>query len=168
MSAAELSRFDELVSRYLDDELIRADASELVTFLAEPELAARFLEMMRLNSEIGGLLSAPVPDAAMVELVRADIEKSLAAAQPTSGVRLRIAERPAPASSTTAAVPVAHPLPQKRGRALWRLAWAAVFVVFAGLATTLVVNRTPSADAPIVVSARGEVRLEGPSCEHLL
>ena len=168
MSAAELARFEELLSRYLDDELTQADASELVVLLAEPQLAARFLEMMRLNSEIGGLLSAPVPDAAMVELVRADIEKSLAAAQQTRGVRLRIAERPEPASSTTATIPVAHPLPPKRGKALWRLAWAAVFVVFAGLATTLVVNRTPSADAPIVVSAQGEVRLEGPSGEHLL
>ncbi len=168
MSAAEFSRLDELVSRYLDDELTRADATELVSMLAQPQLAARFLEMTRLNSEIAGLLAAPVPDAAMVELVRADIEKSLAAAQHTSGVRLRIAERPEPASSTTATVPVGHPLLQKRGRALWRLAWAAVFVVFAGLTTTLVFNRTSSADAPIVASAQGEVRLEGPSGEHLL
>ena len=78
MSATELSRFDELVSRYLDDELAPAHAGELLALLSEPSMAARFLEMVRLNSEIGGLLAAPVPDAAMVELVRTDLNKSLA------------------------------------------------------------------------------------------
>src|SRR5688572_30126426 len=68
MSAAELSRFDELVSCYLDAALSDADATELVALLAEPPLAARFLETTRLNSQMAGLLAAPVPDAAMVEL----------------------------------------------------------------------------------------------------
>ena len=78
MSAADLSHFDDLVSRYLDDALSESDAAELVTLLAEPPLAVRFLEMTRLNSEISGLLAAPVPHAAMVELVRADIERHIA------------------------------------------------------------------------------------------
>jgi hypothetical protein len=50
MSAPEFSRFDELVSRYLDDELAPAHAAELIALLSEPPLAARFLEMVRLNS----------------------------------------------------------------------------------------------------------------------
>src|SRR5206468_7903913 len=58
MSAAEFSRFDDLVSRYLDDQLMAADAAELLALLAEPALAARFLETSRLNSEIAGLLAA--------------------------------------------------------------------------------------------------------------
>lgn len=62
MSAAELSRLDELVSRYLDDALVDSDAVELVAWLAEPKAAARFLEMTRFNSELAGLLAAPVPD----------------------------------------------------------------------------------------------------------
>ena len=57
MSAAELSRFDELVSRYLDAALADTDATELVALLAEPPLATRFLETTRLNSEIAGLLA---------------------------------------------------------------------------------------------------------------
>src|SRR5262245_36123864 len=130
MSAGDLSRFDQLVSRYLDDELTPSEAPELVSLLAEPEFAARFLEIMRLNAEIAGLLAAPVPDAAMVELVGADIEKSLAAAPRTGGGPLRIVEQPAATPSTTAASPVVHPPPRKRGKALSRLAWAAMFIVF--------------------------------------
>jgi len=87
MSAADFSRFDELVSRYVDDALTADDAAELVALLAEPPLAARFLEMTRLNSEIAGLLAAPVPDTAMVEFVRTDIERILACEPAAGGVR---------------------------------------------------------------------------------
>ena len=100
MSAAELSRFDELVSRCLDDTLTETDATALVALVAEPSLAARFLEATRLNSEIAGLLAAPVPDATMVEFVRADIGKSLVDTQIADGVRLRIAERAQPPAAT--------------------------------------------------------------------
>ena len=55
MSAAELARFDELVSCYLDAALADADATELVALLGEPPLAERFLETTRLNSEIAAL-----------------------------------------------------------------------------------------------------------------
>ena len=167
MSATNPSRFEELVSRYLDEELPPSDASELVALLAEPELAARFLEMTRLNSEIGGLLAAPVPDAAMVELVRADIEKSLAAGEQSGDVRLRIVERLQPGASTARNIPMAQPLPRRPTRTRWRLAWAAVFFVFAGVAAVLVFNRTTT-DVPVVASVQGEVRLIGPNGEHAL
>ena len=35
MSAAELSRFDELVSRYIDDTLTDTEAAELVALLKQ-------------------------------------------------------------------------------------------------------------------------------------
>src|SRR5206468_10164023 len=130
MSAAEFSRFDDLVSRYLDDQLMAADAAELLALLAEPALAARFLETSRLNSEIAGLLAAPVPDAAMVELVRADIEKSLASADSPAGARLRIGERTRPIVATPPTVVPLHPMAPRRKPALRALAWAAVFLVF--------------------------------------
>ena len=85
---------------YLDDTLTETDATALVALVAGPSLAARFLEATRLNSEVAGLLAAPVPDATMVEFVRADIEKSLVGTQIADGVRLRIAERAQPPAAT--------------------------------------------------------------------
>ena len=167
MSAGDFSRFDQLVSRYLDDELSPAEATELASLLGEPVFAARFLEITRLNSEITGLLAAPVPDAAMVELVRADIDESVAAVEHAGGARLRIAEQSEPDPSSAASVPSAPPLTQRR-IAVSRLAWAAMFVGFAGLAALLVFNRERTAEAPVLALAQGEVRLEGPSGEHLL
>jgi len=166
MSATNPSPFEELVSRYLDGGLTDTDAAELVASLAEPALAVRFLEMTRLNSEIAGLLSAPVPDGAMVELVRMDIEKSLAAAPPSTGVRLRIAERTqssAGAGPTVCSAP--RPLPPRRKPVLRALAWAAMFLVFAG-AAIFFLNRTRLAEAPAVASVEGEVQLIGPNDEH--
>ena len=167
MSAAELSRFDELVSRYLDDALTDSDAAELVALLAEPPLAARFLEMTRLNSEIAGVLAAPVPDEAMVELVRTDIEKYLRDAQLVHGLRLKIVER---TDATGSLPPVLAPRPLARRRApmLRALAWAAVFLVLASLAAVWLVNRGPTADAASVASVRGEVWLMGKTGERPL
>lgn len=169
MSATNLSRFEKLVSRYLDEGLTNTDAAELVALLAEPPLAARFLEMTRLNSEIAGLLSAPVPDAAMVELVRSDIEKSLTESQASSAVRLRIAGRTQPRAEVSPTVVSApHPAPSRRKPVLRALAWAAVFLVFAGLAAVFLLNRAQRADAPAIASVQGEVRLLGPTGERLL
>jgi ferric-dicitrate binding protein FerR (iron transport regulator) len=152
MSATEHSRFDDLVSRYLDDALTTSDAAELVALLAEPSLAARFLETTRLNSEIAGLLAAPVPDAAMAELVRTDIERSLG--DRSSGrTRLHIVER----AQTIAATPVVSA--PRRMPASRPLAWAAVLLAFAGLAAVILFNRGPVADVPVVASVQGEVRL---------
>ena len=168
MSAAGVSRFDELVSRYLDDTLTEADASELVVLVAEPPMAARFLDMTRLTSEIAGLLAAPVPDAAMMALVRADIEKSLVGTQSASGASLRIVERTTTHASTQSTVPVAFPPSRKRKTTLRALAWAAVFLVFAGLAAVFVFNRTRPSESPAVASVQGEVRLVGPAGERAL
>jgi ferric-dicitrate binding protein FerR (iron transport regulator) len=168
MSAAEFSRFDELVSRYLDGALTAADAAELFAALAESPLAARFLETTRLNSEIAGMLAAPVPDAAMVELVRADIEKSLASADPPAGARLRIGERTRPIVATQPTVVPLHPMAQRRKPALRTLAWAAVFLVFAGLTAVFLLNGTRRAEAPAITSVQGEVRLLGATGERVV
>lgn len=166
MSDAQLSRFDDLVSRYLDESLTAIDATELVAALAEPTLTARFLEATRLNSEIAGLLAAPVPDAAMVELVRADIGKSLAAEQPPRGAHLHLAEQPLAAIQPT--VVARRLMPPRRKPVFPALAWAAVFLVFAGLATGFIFNRTRSGEAPAVISIQGDVRLIGPSGASIL
>lgn len=168
MSATNLSRFEELVSRYLDEGLTNTDAAELVASLAEPALAVRFLEMTRFNSEIAGLLSAPVPDAAMVELVRADIEKGLTAAQPSTGVRLRIAERRHSRTVTPSAVSVSRLMTPRRKPALRAWAWAAGFLVFAGLAAVFLFDSTRRAEAPALASVEGEVRVLGPAGERVL
>ena len=168
MSAAEFSRFDDLVSRYLDDQLMAADAAELLALLAEPALAARFLETSRLNSEIAGLLAAPVPDAAMVELVRADIEKSLASADSPGWARLRIAKRTPPHPAAQPNVLPPRPTAPRRKLALRALAWAAAFLVFAGLAAVFLLNGTRLSEAPAIASVQGEVRLLGATGERVV
>lgn len=168
MSADELSRFDELVSRYLDDELIGADTKELVALLAQPLLAVRFLEMTRVNSEIAGLLAAPVPDEAMMELVRIDIEKSLSSvARDERASRLRVVERAQP-SVRADAPPAARSAP-RTSRPVWpRLAWAASFVILAGLAAVFFFKKSSFAESPVVALAQGEVRLVGPDGDRAL
>src|SRR5712691_10838481 len=142
MSAGELTRFDELVSRYIDDALTDNDAAELLALLAEPPLAARFLEMTRLNSEIAGLLAAPVPDAAMVELVRTDIERILAGEPAAGGARLRILDRAQPHALTPPIASAPDPATRRSKPVLQMLAWAAVFFVFVGLLAVFLINRT--------------------------
>src|SRR5262249_44391209 len=150
----ELSRFDELVSRHLDDALAPAEAAEVVALLAQPILAARFLEMTRLNSEIAGLLAAAVPDAAMIDLVRTDIQKSLTG-NPGPDAPLNII--PAPQSLASPARSVAQP-----HKTAWpTLACAAGFVIFAGIVAFLFVTRTRLAEAPRITSTLGTVRLAG-------
>ena len=169
MSAVEFSRFDELVSRYLDAALTDSDATELLALLAEPTTAAaRFMEMTRLNSEIAGVLAAPVPDEAMVELVRTDIEKCLDDAQPVRGFRLKVVERTHPITSSPLTVRAPRPPSRRRAPGLWALAWAAVFLVFAGLAAIWFVHRGRTADAPSVASLQGQVRLMGKAGERPL
>src|SRR5438105_14576302 len=65
MSASELTRFDELVSRYLDDALSDNDAGVLAALLVAPALAARFVEMSGPDAAVAGRLAAPVPAAAV-------------------------------------------------------------------------------------------------------
>ena len=124
----EFLRFEELLSRYFDEEMTATDAIELVTALAEPALAARFLAMTRLNSEIAGLLSVPLPDTAMAELIWADIVKSLAAARPSTGVDLRLAERTQPISAKQPTGPAARRTLSRKRPVSRALASAAVFL----------------------------------------
>jgi hypothetical protein len=169
MSASNLSRFEELASRYLDEGLTDTDAAELVALLAEAALATRFLELTRLNSEIAGLLSAPVPDAAMVELVKADIQKGLA--DPNSLIELpfRTSEGPQPVTTTPSIFAPASLPKAIRRKPAWRaLALAAVVLAFAGLAALFIFNRTQPAELPVVALFEGEVRLLGPNGEQPL
>jgi len=168
MSAEEPSRFDELVSRYLDGELAEAEAAELLALLAEPPLAARFLEIARLNSEIAGILAAPVPDEAMVELVRTDIERSLAnlpRAEPAP--QLRIVERAQPAEFIRPEVAAPRCMSRTRRFAWSGLKWAAAFVILAGLAAMMLFKHTSFGNAPVIASSQGEVRLIGASGERV-
>lgn len=168
MSADELSRFDELVSRYLDGELAEAEAAELLALVAEPPLAARFLEIARLNSEIGGILAAPVPDEAMVELVRTDIERSIAnLPHAERAPQLRIVERADASASVRAAVPALNSEPRKHRFAWLGIKWAAAFVILAGVAAMLLSKRTNLGNAPIIASAQGEVRFIGPAGDRV-
>ena len=166
MSAAELSRFDELVSCYLDAALSDTDATELVALLAEPPLAARFLEMTRPNSEIAGVLAAPVPDEAMVELVRTDIANHLSNSEPLYGLRLKIVERTDTTRSSPPTIHTPRPPSRRRAPVLRALAWAAVFLVFASLAAVWFVYSGRPADAPFVASMKGQVRLIGSAGER--
>lgn len=168
MSAGELSRFDELMSRHLDDELADSEVAELLSFLAEPTLTARFLEVSRLNSEIAGLLAAPVPDAAMVELVRADIEKGLPAAQAKPVAPLRIVKRAQPRVVARPSVLPPGAMPPRPHPALRALAWAAVILVLAGLTALFLVDSRRRAGTPAIASVQGEVRLVGTDGERVL
>src|SRR5712691_6239418 len=119
MSAGELTRFDELVSRYIDDALTDSDAAELLALLAQPPLAARFLEMTRLNSEIAGLLAAPVPDAAMVELVRADLQDGITGNAGGGRMPHLRAVEPTARGSIRAVIAASHPL-LRQNKSMWR------------------------------------------------
>jgi hypothetical protein len=66
--------FEELCSKYMDDVLSHEEEAELLGYLQQPENEERFLELTRLNDEIVGLLSAPVPDETMSELVLNEIK----------------------------------------------------------------------------------------------
>ena len=168
MSATEFSRFDDLVSRYLDDALTDNQAAELVALLAESPLATRFLETTRLNSEIAGLLAAPVPDAAMVELVRTDIKKIVAGESAVGGVFSRVLSQAQPPISVPPIFSSARPKAARTQPVSRALAGAAVFIVFAGLSAIFFLNRIRAASTPTVASSAGEVLLVGPAGEHVL
>ena len=66
-------RFDDLLSRYLDESLSDAEERELHEYLSNDQYAARFHEAVRLHNEIAGLLAGCVPDGVMIGLVRSDL-----------------------------------------------------------------------------------------------
>lgn len=73
MSAPDLTRFDELLSRYLDATLGDAEEHELLSHLSDEALAARFHEATQLDVEIAGVLAGSVPDEVMISLVWSDL-----------------------------------------------------------------------------------------------
>lgn len=160
MNADELSRFDELVSRYLDAELAETDAAELVALLALPSLASRFLDMTRLNSEIAGLVASPVPNEAMVQLVQADLDENrFDSEQFVSGVRLRMAERTGMDASPQTAVFESRPKVRQVKTQPWTVAWAAVFLALAALSGIYFSGILRSPIKMNVAAVQGEVYL---------
>jgi hypothetical protein len=67
---------DRLLSLYLDAALADADQRAFLALLDDPECAARFLDAVRLDREISGLLAKPVRSDKMAELVFSDINHS--------------------------------------------------------------------------------------------
>lgn len=76
MSESTPPRFDELLSRYLDATLSDAEENELLGYLSDETLAARFHEAKQLDTEIAGVLAGSVPDEVMVNLVWSDLGRS--------------------------------------------------------------------------------------------
>ncbi|HYG76703.1 MAG TPA: FecR domain-containing protein [Planctomycetota bacterium] len=76
MSPTENIRFEELVSSYLDSRLSEAQEYELLQILESPAYGRAFLEMTRIDGEIKGLLSLPVADDVMANVVAKEIAYS--------------------------------------------------------------------------------------------
>jgi hypothetical protein len=154
MMNEETNRFDELLSRYLDGELSQGERGELLQLLAAPESAERFLETTKLNAEITGLLSAPVPDNVMVELVMSDLRKNDVDVQQPLRLRTQSAQ---PAPSITP-VDFAGPAPKPRTRPRFTaLKWAAVLVGVIAVAAVFFSGFWRSSDFAKVVGVQGEV-----------
>lgn len=136
-------RFDDLLSRYLDDALSAAEQAELCEWLANPERAERFLEMTKLNAEIAGLLAAPVPDGVMAGLVLSDLQKRAAAP-------VRVVPR---ARVGTARGPVG----QQTSSLFRALKWAALFVAMLALPVIYFSDFWPSARQARLAAVQGEV-----------
>jgi len=73
MSLPSETRFEDLLSRYLDERVDQREENELAQALSDDHLAARFLEMTTLNAEIAGLMAQSIPDAVMIGLVMQDV-----------------------------------------------------------------------------------------------
>jgi anti-sigma factor RsiW len=160
MNAPDTTRFDELVSRYLDGQLEQGERDELLQWLAAPEWSERFLEITKLNAEISGLLSAPVPDAVMVQLVMGDLRKSTANVEEPLRLRLQPLE---PSRSTTPMefVPVAPSLKRRSRFRFGALKWAAVFLALIAVAAFFYSGFWRSSDSVKVTRTEGEVYFVG-------
>lgn len=156
MNAPETNRFDELVSCYLDGELGEQERAELLRSLAAPEWAERFLEITKLNAEMAGLLSAPVPDSVMVELVMSDLRQSAPEVEEPPRLRLQPSEPTTPITPVDFAA-VAPSARRQRCRQFGFLKWAAVLVALVAVAALLHSGFWRSADAIKVTRVEGEV-----------
>jgi len=158
MSASDQTRFDELLSRYLDASLGDADEHELLQYLSDDVLAARFHEATQLSTEIAGVLAGSVPDEVMISLVLSDLVSDKQAS-PGGLPPVRKAGIPAVVNARAARRRTAH-----------LLALAAMVVLLAGIAAYLfphtappvavTVNTPPAKAANATVSSvHGEVYL---------
>jgi len=75
MNPSEDLRFEELVSNYLDAALSPEQEYELLQMIESPAYARAFMDLVRINSEITGIVSAPVADDKMAELVHREITR---------------------------------------------------------------------------------------------
>jgi ferric-dicitrate binding protein FerR (iron transport regulator) len=158
MNAPATNRFDELVSRYLDGELNEGERVELLQLLTAPEMAERFLELTKLNAEISGLLSAPVPDNVMVQLVMGDLRKRATNVEEPLRLRLQPSE-PARSTASIEFVPAA-PSRERRPRFQFgALKWAAVLVALIAVAVIFYSDFWRSSDSVKVTRIEGEVYL---------
>lgn len=73
MNPSEDLRFEELVSTYLDAALTPEQEYELLQMIESPAYARAFMDMVRINNEITGIVSEPVTDQKMSELVLKEI-----------------------------------------------------------------------------------------------
>lgn len=160
MNEHETNRFDELVSRYLDGQLEQAERDELLQWLAAPDWSERFLELTKVNAEIGGLLSAPVPDAVMVQLVMSDLRKSVTNVE--EPLRLRL--QPSEPGRSTAPIKFVSAAPSLKRRPEFQFSamkWAAVFVALIAVAAIFFVSFWRSSDSVKVTRTEGEVYFVG-------
>jgi hypothetical protein len=137
MSAPDLTRFDELLSRYLDASLGDADEHELLTHLSDEVLSARFHEATQLDVEIAGVLAGSIPDEVMISLVWSDVVR---ADQASPDEQDHKQEWKFPGRVNVRA---------KRSRTPLMLALVAMVVLLVSIATYLI----PHAPAPRAVNA---------------
>jgi hypothetical protein len=149
-------RFDELISRYLDGEMAQEERDELLQLIAAREWSERFLELTKLNAEISGLLSAPVPDPVMVQLVMIDLPKSVTNVEEPLRLRLQSLES-ARSSAPIEFVPSAPSLKRRPRFQFGALKWAAVFVALIAVAAIFYSDFWRSSDSVKVTRIEGDV-----------
>jgi hypothetical protein len=159
MNEPPWSRFDDLLSRYLDDRLLPDEQNELLKFLADPARARQFLELAKLDAELAGLLAAPVPDEVMAQLVVSNLGPAPEAApgklrlRPVSARRENVPpldEIPVPVQRRTEMRPRTNP-----ARRRWRFA-AVLGLVVVAASFPAVFRPAPEL---VVEAVAGDVRL---------
>ena len=155
MSATD-PKFEDILSRYLDGNLGEREEQELARFLSDASCSERFLEMTRLNAEIAGLSSAPVPDDVMIQLVLRDLRHE---PDPTSPFTIPPDDGELPSTSE-------QPRTSTRSRlgtyALRTLALAGCFCLLA-VALSIFSNHANPAVGSSVAALSGKVLFTGSS-----
>jgi WD40 repeat protein len=94
MNPADLSRFEDLLSRYLDAQLTHEQETELLHLLQDPARQRVFLQLTRIDREIADCLAVPISDDKMAALVDEDIAQAHAGR--SSATSSAVAEEPSP------------------------------------------------------------------------